>query len=113
VNQILVTSASGANGDGYGAILSFTANGVLTGRFSEDLRITDPPGLNLDPSRETRPRPAGVFSVDQAALQLQVAPNTVRAAVNRGVVDLYHHRLFTFPGPRPSADTTFPSPVDP
>jgi DNA-binding beta-propeller fold protein YncE len=52
MTQILVTSASGANGDGYGAILGFTADGALTGRFSEDPRITDPRGLSLDPSGE-------------------------------------------------------------
>ncbi len=47
---MLVTSASGANGDGYGAILSFTANGALAGPFSQDRRIADPRGLSLGPS---------------------------------------------------------------
>jgi DNA-binding beta-propeller fold protein YncE len=47
---ILVTSASGANGDGYGAVLSFTADGVLAGQFSDDRRITDPRGLTLNPT---------------------------------------------------------------
>ncbi|HEX3515263.1 MAG TPA: hypothetical protein VHT26_14800 [Trebonia sp.] len=46
------TSASGANGDGYGAVLSFTADGTLTGQFSRDRRITDPRGLCLDLSGE-------------------------------------------------------------
>jgi hypothetical protein len=50
--RILVTSASGANGDGYGAVLGFGANGALTGAFNEDRRITDPRGLALDPSSE-------------------------------------------------------------
>jgi hypothetical protein len=50
--RILVTSASGANGDGYGAILGFTADGALTGPFSQDSRISDPRGLSLDPSGE-------------------------------------------------------------
>ena len=49
---ILVTSASGANGDGYGAILSFTADGVMTGPFSHDRRISDPRGLCVGPSGE-------------------------------------------------------------
>jgi DNA-binding beta-propeller fold protein YncE len=49
---ILVTSASGANGDGYGAVLSFTADGVMTGPFSRDRRISDPRGLSLGPSGE-------------------------------------------------------------
>jgi DNA-binding beta-propeller fold protein YncE len=52
MTQILVTSASGANGDGYGAVLSFTADGGLTGTFSQDHRIRDPRGLSLDPSGE-------------------------------------------------------------
>ncbi len=48
--HILVTSASGANGDGYGAILGFSAEGESTGPFSSDPRIVDPRGLALDPS---------------------------------------------------------------
>jgi DNA-binding beta-propeller fold protein YncE len=52
VTQILVTSASGANGDGYGAVLSFTADGELNGPFSGDRRIVDPRGLSLDPASE-------------------------------------------------------------
>jgi DNA-binding beta-propeller fold protein YncE len=47
-NRILITSASGANGDGYDAILAFTAEGALTGPFSQDRRISDPRGLSLD-----------------------------------------------------------------
>jgi hypothetical protein len=52
VTRILVSSASGANGDGYGTILSFTADGALTGPFSQDPRIADPRGLSLGPSGE-------------------------------------------------------------
>jgi DNA-binding beta-propeller fold protein YncE len=52
MTRILITSASGANGDGYGAVLSFTADGALTGPFSQDRRISDPRGLSLDPSGE-------------------------------------------------------------
>ncbi len=48
--RILVTSASGANGDGYGAVLSFDSHGQLIGPFSSDSRIADPRGLSLDPS---------------------------------------------------------------
>jgi hypothetical protein len=48
--RILVTSASGANGDGYGAVLRFGPGGEYTGPFSSDPRITDPRGLALDPS---------------------------------------------------------------
>jgi hypothetical protein len=52
MTRILVTSASGANGDGYSAILSFAADGALTEPFSQDRRIADPRGLSLDPSGE-------------------------------------------------------------
>ena len=48
--RILVTSASGANGDGYGVILSFGPDGEFTGPFSSDPRIADPRGMSLDPS---------------------------------------------------------------
>jgi DNA-binding beta-propeller fold protein YncE len=48
--RILVTSASGANGDGYGAILAFGPDGAFLGPFSTDPRITDPRGMSLDPS---------------------------------------------------------------
>ena len=48
--RILVTSASGANGNGYGAILSFGPDGEFTGPFSGDPRIADPRGMSLDPS---------------------------------------------------------------
>jgi DNA-binding beta-propeller fold protein YncE len=47
--RILVTSASGANGDGYGTVLSFSASGDLAGPFSDDPRITDPRGMSLCP----------------------------------------------------------------
>ena len=49
MSKILVTSASGANGDGYGTVLSFSAGGDLAGPFSDDPRITDPRGMSLSP----------------------------------------------------------------
>ncbi len=49
MRRILVTSASGANGDGYGTLLSFSPGGELAGPFSDDLRIADPRGLSLSP----------------------------------------------------------------
>jgi DNA-binding beta-propeller fold protein YncE len=52
MTSVLVTSASGANGDGYGAILGFSTNGSLIGPFSQDRRMTDPRGLSHDPSGE-------------------------------------------------------------
>ena len=42
---LLVTSASGANGDGYGALLGFDHDGKPIGPFSADKRIVDPRGL--------------------------------------------------------------------
>ena len=52
MTSVLVTSASGANGDGYGAILDFSADGGLIGPLSQDRRITDPRGLSHDQSGE-------------------------------------------------------------
>ena len=45
---LLVTSASGANGAGYGKLLSFSEDGEPLGPFSEDARIVDPRGLGVD-----------------------------------------------------------------
>jgi DNA-binding beta-propeller fold protein YncE len=50
MRRIVVSSASGANGDGYGALLCFSADGQLAGPFSDDRRITDPRGLSLSPA---------------------------------------------------------------
>ncbi|WP_024520258.1 hypothetical protein [Bradyrhizobium sp. Tv2a-2] len=45
---LLVTSASGANGSGYGKLLAFDGDGELLGPFSEDARIVDPRGVGVD-----------------------------------------------------------------
>ena len=45
---LLVTSASGANGNGYGTLLAFDLNGRSLGAFSGDSRIADPRGLAVD-----------------------------------------------------------------
>jgi DNA-binding beta-propeller fold protein YncE len=50
--QILVTSASGANGNGYGSLLSFDADGTPRDPFSADPRIADPRGLNVSANRQ-------------------------------------------------------------
>jgi hypothetical protein len=47
---LLVTSASGPNGDGYGTLLAFDSDGKRIGTFSDDQRIVDPRGLAVDPS---------------------------------------------------------------
>jgi DNA-binding beta-propeller fold protein YncE len=49
VPRILVTSASGPNGNGYGALLSFGSDGSLVGEFCKDDRISDPRGLSHHP----------------------------------------------------------------
>jgi len=48
---LLVTSASGANGNGYGALLAFDHDGGPLGPFSDDNRIVDPRGLAPDSQR--------------------------------------------------------------
>src|SRR5579862_8702538 len=45
---LLVTSASGANGNGFGALLAFELDGSLRGTFIDDDRIADPRGLAVD-----------------------------------------------------------------
>src|SRR5580698_10560828 len=50
--NILVTSASGSNGDGYGALLSFRLDGTFIGSFSDDPRIVDPRGMSVSPDRQ-------------------------------------------------------------
>jgi len=44
---LLVTSAAGVNGDGYGALLAFGSDGAALGVFSNDSRIVDPRGLGV------------------------------------------------------------------
>jgi DNA-binding beta-propeller fold protein YncE len=45
---LLVTSASGANGDGLGGLLAFDSEGGFLGVFSKDSRIADPRGLAVN-----------------------------------------------------------------
>jgi hypothetical protein len=47
-NAFPLTSAAGANGDGYGAPLAFDGYGRYLGTFSPDSRIADPRGLAVD-----------------------------------------------------------------
>jgi DNA-binding beta-propeller fold protein YncE len=72
--RILVTSASGANGNGYGAILGFGPEGEFTGPFSSDRRITDPRGLSLNPSAAL----VYLNSGDDRMLALDLHGNVVR-----------------------------------
>jgi DNA-binding beta-propeller fold protein YncE len=45
---LVVTSAAGANGDGYGALLAFDDDGRPLGAFTHDSRIADPRGLAVN-----------------------------------------------------------------
>jgi hypothetical protein len=45
---LLVTSAAGANGNGYGGLLAFDLDGTPLDAFSNDSRIADPRGLAVD-----------------------------------------------------------------
>src|SRR5580700_5958534 len=47
---LLVTSASGANGNGFGALLAFDLDGRLRGTLVDDDRVVDPRGLAIDPN---------------------------------------------------------------
>jgi hypothetical protein len=47
---LLVTSASGATGNRFGALLAFDLNGRLRGTFIDDDRVADPRGLAVDPN---------------------------------------------------------------
>ena len=72
--RILVSSASGANGNGYGAILGFSPAGEFTGPFSSDPRIVDPRGLSLNPSGAL----VYLNSGDDRILALDLHGNVVR-----------------------------------
>lgn len=49
---LLVTSASGVDGDGYGALLAFDPDGRPLGPFSTDTRIADPRGLAVEQTEQ-------------------------------------------------------------
>jgi len=71
MTRILVTSASGANGDGYGTILTFSASGKLAGPFSDDPRVTDPRGMSLSGAGDL----VYVTSGDDRVLALDMSGN--------------------------------------
>jgi DNA-binding beta-propeller fold protein YncE len=47
---LVVSSAKGTNGAGYGAVLAFDFDGNALGSFCDDSRVADPRGLCVDPS---------------------------------------------------------------
>jgi DNA-binding beta-propeller fold protein YncE len=73
MTRILVTSASGANGDGYGRLLCFSADGELAGPFNDDRRLADPRGLSLSPAGDL----VYVTSGDDRVLALGLTGNLV------------------------------------
>jgi DNA-binding beta-propeller fold protein YncE len=81
--HILVTSAGGANGNGYGATLAFGPDGDFTGTFSGDPRITDPRGMSLDPSGAL----VYLNSGDDRVLALDLHGNVVRDSGRRPGLD--------------------------
>jgi len=81
--HILVTSAGGANGNGYGAILAFGPEGECTGPFSGDPRIADPRGMSLDPSGAL----VYLNSGDDRVLALDLHGNVVRDSGRRPGLD--------------------------
>jgi DNA-binding beta-propeller fold protein YncE len=48
--RLMVSSAKGANGAGYGAVLAFDSAGNALGTFCDDSRVADPRGLCVDSS---------------------------------------------------------------
>lgn len=50
--RLLVSSAAGTNGDGYGLLLAFDRDVTPLGSFSNDARIADPRGLGVDQQQE-------------------------------------------------------------
>lgn len=49
---LLVTSAAGNNGNGFGKLLAFDLGGRPLGAFSDDSRIADPRGLAVNPDED-------------------------------------------------------------
>jgi hypothetical protein len=77
---LLVTSAAGANGDGYGALLAFDRNGELLGKFSEDERIADPRGLAID-------REAGMLFLNSGADRVLALDSSGKVVRDTGQVE--------------------------
>lgn len=73
--RVLVSSASGVNGDGYGTILVFDLDGQQLAPFSDDRRLTDPRGLCIDPAGDL----VYVNSGNDRLLALDRAGTIVRA----------------------------------
>jgi hypothetical protein len=78
--HLLVTSAAGNNGNGYGVLLAFDRNGEPFGRFSEDSRIADPRGLAVD-------REAGLLFLNSGTDRVLALDVNGRVVRDTGPVD--------------------------
>jgi hypothetical protein len=75
---LLVTSASGANGNGFGALLAFDLDGRLRGTFVDDDRVADPRGLAIDPNEHLLFLNSGADRVLAISAQGRVVRDTGR-----------------------------------
>src|SRR6202047_900503 len=77
---LIVTSASGSNGNGYGALLAFDVGGQPLGRFSNDGRIVDPRGLGVG-------RGNGLLFVNSGADRILALDATGRVVRDTGPIE--------------------------
>src|SRR5579872_2258289 len=75
---LLVTSASGASGNGFGALLAFELDGRLRGTFIDDNRIADPRGLAVDPKDNLLFLNSGIDRVLAISSQRRIVRDTGR-----------------------------------
>ena len=73
---LLVTSASGASGNGFGALLAFDLDGRFRGTFLDDDRVADPRGLAIDPNENVLFLNSGADRVLAIAAQGRVVRDT-------------------------------------
>jgi DNA-binding beta-propeller fold protein YncE len=77
---ILVTSAAGANGNGYGKLLAFGHDGEPLGIFCDDDRIADPRGLAVDSER-------GLLFINSGANRILALDTAGRVVRDTGVIE--------------------------
>jgi hypothetical protein len=75
---LLVTSASGASGNGFGALLAFESDGSRRGTFIDDDRIDDPRGLAVDPKENLLFLNSGADQVLAVSVDRRVVRDTGR-----------------------------------
>jgi DNA-binding beta-propeller fold protein YncE len=77
---LLVTSAAGANGNGYGALLAFDSDGRPLGTFCSDSRIADPRGLAVD-------REAGLLLLNSGSNRVLALDRDGRVVRDSGAIE--------------------------